>query len=74
MYYKSADASEMCEVDYNELKVNYYDKAGNYRYRLLGAVNDRIEANLSYNGWIKTNAATINKFRDGIQTLQLQES
>jgi hypothetical protein len=74
MYYKSADATEMCEVDYNELKVNFYDKAGNYRYRLLGAVNDRIEANLSYNGWIKTNAATINKFRDGIQTLQLSQS
>ena len=74
MYYKSADGNEICEVDYNELKVRYYDKAGNYRYRLLGAVNDRIEANLSYNGWIKTNAATINKFRDAVQEIQLQES
>ena len=67
MYYKSADANEVCVVDYNELKVNYYDKEGNYRYRLLGAVNDRIEANLAYHGWTKTNVATINKFRDGIQ-------
>lgn len=67
MYYKSADANEVCVVDYNELKVNYYDKEGNYRYRLLGAVNDRIEANLSYHGWTKTNVSTINKYRDGIQ-------
>jgi hypothetical protein len=74
MHYKSADGNEVCIVDYNELKVNYYDKAGNYRYRLLGAVNDRIEANLSYHGWTKTNAATINKFRDAVQTIQLQES
>lgn len=67
MNYKSADASEVCVVDYNDLRVNYYDKNGNYRYRLLGAVNDRIEANLSYNGWTKTTPATINKYRDGIQ-------
>lgn len=69
MYYKSADANEVCVVDYNELKVNYYDKEGNCRYRLLGAVNDRIEANLSYNGWTKTNVSTISKYRDGIQTV-----
>jgi hypothetical protein len=74
MHYKSADANEVCVVDYNELKVNFYDKQGNYRYRLLGAVNDRIEANLSYNGWTKTNASTISKFRDAVQTIQLQES
>jgi hypothetical protein len=74
MHYKSADANEVCIVDYNDLKVKYYDKEGNYRHRLLGAVNDRIEANLSYNGWIKTNAATINKFRDAVQEIQLQES
>lgn len=67
MNYKSADASEVCVVDYNDLRVNFYDKNGNYRYRLLGAVNDRIEANLSYNGWTKTTPATINKYRDGIQ-------
>ena len=67
MNYKSADASEVCVVDYNDLKVNYYDKNGNYRYRLLGAVNDRIEANLSYHGWTKTTPATINKYKDGIQ-------
>lgn len=67
MNYKSADASEVCVVDYNDLRVNFYDKNGNYRYRLLGAVNDRIEANLSYNGWTKTTPATINKYKDGIQ-------
>jgi hypothetical protein len=67
MNYKSADASEVCVVDYNDLRVNFYDKEGNYRYRLLGAVNDRIEANLAYHGWTKTNASTISKFRDGIQ-------
>lgn len=67
MNYKSADASEVCVVDYNDLRVNYYDKNGNYRYRLLGAVNDRIEANLSYHGWTKTTPATINKYKDGIQ-------
>lgn len=67
MYYKSADANEVCVVDYNELKVSYYHNDGSYRYRLLGAVNDRIEANLAYNGWTKTNASTISKFRDGVQ-------
>ena len=67
MNYKSADASEVCVVDYNDLRVNYYDKNGNYRYRLLGAVNDRIEANLSYHGWTKTTPSTISKYRDGIQ-------
>jgi hypothetical protein len=54
-------------VDYNDLRANYYDKDGNYRYRLLGAVNDRIEANLSYHGWIKTTPSTISKYKDGIQ-------
>ena len=67
MNYKSADASEVCVVDYNDLRVNFYDKNGNYRYRLLGAVNDRIEANLSYNGWTKTTPSTISKYKDGIQ-------
>lgn len=67
MNYKSPDASEVCVVDYNDLRANYYDKDGNYRYRLLGAVNDRIEANLSYHGWTKTTPATINKYKDGIQ-------
>lgn len=65
MNYKSPDANEVCEVDYNQLRVNYYDKNGNYRYRLLGAVNDRIEANLSYHGWTKTTPATINKYKLG---------
>jgi len=64
MHYKSADGNEVCVVDYNQLKVNYYNKNGEYRYRLLGAVNDRIEANLSYHGWTKTNAATINNYKE----------
>lgn len=63
MHYRLGE--NVCVVDYNELKVSYFDKNG-YHYNLLGAVSDRIEAFLVKKGWIKTTSGTFAKLKDAL--------
>jgi hypothetical protein len=65
-YYRNASSSEVAEIDYNELHVYHYNKDGRYT-RLLGSMEDRIEAYLMRTEWIKINITTFNKLKDGFE-------
>lgn len=65
-YYRDASSSEVAEIDYNELHAFHYNKDGKYT-RLLGSMEDRIEAYLMRIGWIKINITTFNKLKDGFE-------
>lgn len=65
-YYRDASSSEIAEIDYNELKTKHVTKEGIF-YRLLGSIEDRIEAYLMRIGYVKINSVTYNKLKDGLE-------
>lgn len=62
-YYKDAKSSELVEVDYNELNAHYFTKEGKFT-RLLGSIEDRIEAYLIRKNYTKINVASFNKIKE----------
>jgi hypothetical protein len=65
-YYRNASSSEIAEIDYNELHTHHYTKNGKFT-RLLGSMEDRIEAYFIRKEWIKINVTTFNKLKDGFE-------
>jgi hypothetical protein len=65
-YYRNASSSEIAEIDYNELHTHHYTKDGKFT-RLLGSMEDRIEAYLIRKEWTKINITTFNKIKDGFE-------
>ena len=65
-YYRNASSSEIAEIDYNELHTFHYTKDGKFT-RLLGSMEDRIEAYFIRKEWTKINITTFNKLKDGFE-------
>jgi len=61
-YYRDPKSLELAEIDYNSLNSNYYSNDGKFT-RLLGSMEDRIEAYLMRKGWVKINITTFNKIK-----------
>jgi hypothetical protein len=62
-YYRDPKSLELAEIDYKSLNSNYYSKDGKFT-RLLGSMEDRIEAYLMRKSWVKINLTTFNKIKD----------
>jgi hypothetical protein len=69
-YYRDALSSEIVEIDYNELNTHYYTKNGKFT-RLLGSMEDRIEAYLIRKNYTKINVASFNKLKDTFDGTQV---
>jgi hypothetical protein len=65
-YYRNASSTEIAEIDYNELHTSHYNKDGLF-IRLLGSMEDRIEAYFIRKEWTKINITTFNKLKDGFE-------
>jgi hypothetical protein len=65
-YYRNPTSTEIAEVDYNELHTSHYNKDGLF-IRLLGSMEDRIEAYFIRKEWTKINVTTFNKLKDGFE-------
>jgi hypothetical protein len=69
-YYRDPKSLELAEIDYNSLNSNYYSKDGKFT-RLLGSMEDRIEAYLMRKGWVKINITTFNKIKETFDGTQV---
>lgn len=65
-YYRNPTSTEIAEIDYNELHTSHYNKDGLF-IRLLGSMEDRIEAYFIRKEWTKINITTFNKLKDGFE-------
>ena len=69
-FYRDPKSLELAEIDYNSLNSNYYSNKGKFT-RLLGSMEDRIEAYLMRKGWVKINITTFNKIKESFDGTQV---